>query len=288
MNKLIISGDINIEYLIYEIRGVQVILDSDIARIYEIETKRVNEAVRNNPKKFLERFSFVLSSEEFNNLRSIFSTSSYIDNSYGGRRYNPRVFTEQGVAMLATILKSEKAIEVSIRIMDAFVKMRHHISNSLLSSDVVEHKLLNLDKRVDIIEETLSGFKEKNNHLFFEGQIYDAYSLMIDILSKAKSKITIIDNYAGKELFDILRDIAVPIYVYSKNFNSELISKYKNQYSNIIPLINVSFHDRFIVLDDIYLYHSGSSFKDFGNKCFAITMSLDEIILNDLLSYLAN
>ena len=152
MNE-IIEKDINIENMIYEVNGVEVMLDSDLAKLYHVETKRINEAVKNNPEKFPRRYSFILDDSETKNLRSKISTSSLNDNNYGGRRYNPRVFTEQGVYMLATILKSKAATEVSIRIMDTFVKMRHYINynNELLPRRfmILEEKVDNNTKRID-------------------------------------------------------------------------------------------------------------------------------------------
>ena len=152
MNE-IIEKDINIENMIYEVNGVEVMLDSDLAKLYHVETKRINEAVKNNPEKFPRRYSFILDDSETKNLRSKISASSLNDNNYGGRRYNPRVFTEQGVYMLATILKSKAATEVSIRIMDTFVKMRHYINynNELLPRRfmILEEKVDNNTKRID-------------------------------------------------------------------------------------------------------------------------------------------
>ena len=177
MNELIDKEDIEVENMIYEIRGKQVMLDSDLAGLYHVETKRINEAVKNNMEKFPERFSWKLTDEE--------SKSFLVENfdqknmeTRGGRYKSPRVFTEQGVAMLATILKSKVATQVSIRIMDAFVAMRKYIS-----SDLMEHSkmLISHENRLTLLENTFDSFKDKNNHIFFEGQIYDAYSLMIKI-----------------------------------------------------------------------------------------------------------
>ena len=144
----------------------------------------------------------------------------------------------------------------------------------------VETKLLEPDSKIDLILDKLDN--TVNNHIFFEGQIYDAYSLMMDIFGKAREEI-IIDNYAGKKLFDLLRDIKVNIKVYSKNFDLELIKKYNSQYSNISTFIHNGFHDRFIILDKSILYHCGSSFKDLGIKCFAINRVESSEILNNLL-----
>ena len=166
------------------IQACHLVATRDLAKLYHVEIKRINEAVKNNVEKFPERFSFILTNEETINLRSKFSTSS--SNNHGGNRYASRVFTEQGVAMLATILKSKVATQVSIRIMDAFVVMRKYIS-----SDLIEHNkmLINHENRLTLLENTFDSFKDKNNHIFFEGQIYDAYSLMLKIFGKSKSSI---------------------------------------------------------------------------------------------------
>ena len=192
-----------IENLIYEVRGKQVMLDSDLAKLYRTETKRINEAVRNNSDKFPERFSWVLTDMEEINLRSKISTSSDSSN-HGGRRYNIRVFTEQGVAMLATVLKSKIATQVSIAIMDAFVAMKKYISSNLIEQKYINGMVIEHEERLKTVENAFSNFKEKNNHIFFEGQIYDAYSLLLDIFNKSKNEIIIIDNYIDKCILDIL------------------------------------------------------------------------------------
>ena len=187
MNDVILADNLKIEDMIYEVRGKQVMLDSDLAKLYEVETKRINEAVKNNLYKFPERFSWVLTDDEWFFLRSKFST---LENNIPGRghyrKYLPRVFTEQGVAMLATILKSKTAIETSIRIMDAFVLIKQYISSNLIEQRFINDLVIKDSKRIDLIEAALSELKEKNNHLFFKGQIYDAHSLLLDIFNKSK------------------------------------------------------------------------------------------------------
>ena len=281
MNNLIEKENIEIKNMIYEIRGKQVMLDSDLAKLYHVETKRINEAVKNNMEKFPERFSFLLTNNETISLRSKISTSSL--SNHGGNRYASRVFTEQGVAMLATILKSKVATQVSIRIMDAFVAMRKYIS-----SDLIEHNkmLINHENRLTLLENTFDSFKDKNNHIFFEGQIYDAYSLMVKIFDKALSSIIIIDNYIDKNILDILSKTNRKVILITNKYNNIDYEKYKEQYNNVILVVNNSFHDRFIILDKKDLYHSGASFKDLGKKCFAITKIESEEILNDLLDKL--
>ena len=262
-------------------------LDCDLAKLYNVETKRINEAVKNNPNKFPERFSFFLNDFEFTNLRSKFSTSS-LESKYGGRRYNPRVFTEQGIAMLSTILKSKVAVETSIRIMDAFVKMRKYISANLIEQDNMKNMLIKHDNEIKLLQESFSKLeeKEKINHIFYEGQIYDAYSLLIDIFKEAEKEIIIIDNYADKSILDMITNLNVKVIIVTKKFNllKDIdIKKYNNQYHNLKVIYSDKFHDRFIILDKKVLYHSGASYKDLGNKCFAITKMEDKEYLKTII-----
>ena len=279
MNDLIEKENIEIKNMIYEIRGKQVMLDSDLAKLYHVETKRINEAVKNNMEKFPERFSWKLTEEESKNfLVENFDQKNM--ETRGGRYCCPRVFTEQGVAMLATVLKSKVATQVGIRIMDAFVAMRKYISNDLMDYGKM---LINHENRLSLIENTFDSFKDKNNHIFFEGQIYDAYSLMIKIFEKALSSIIIIDNYVDKNILDILSKTSRNVTLITNKYNNVDYEKYKEQYNNIAIVVNSSFHDRFIILDKKVLYHSGASFKDLGKKCFAITKIESEEFLDSLL-----
>jgi len=207
-------------------------------------------------------------------------------NNYGGRRKLPRVFTEQGVAMLATILKTKIATQVSIAIMDSFIAMRKYISNNLIEQKYINNMVLKHDNEIKLLQNTFDNFQTKTNHIFFEGQIYDAYSLLLDIFETSKKSIIIIDNYADKKLLDLLSKTKKKIKVYSKNMNEELIKKYKSQYKNVEIINNDIFHDRFIIIDNKYLYHSGASFKELGKKCFGINKIDDLEILNHLLEKL--
>ena len=287
-----LKEELNIENMIYEIRGKQVMLDSDLSKLYQCKngTKEINQAVKNNPDKFPERYSFQLSDNEYNNLRSKNLTSS-LESGYGGRRYNPRVFTEQGIAMLSTILKSKVAVETSIRIMDTFVKMRKIISSSLIEQKYINELVIKDNERINLLEESFSKLeeKEKINHIFYEGRIYDAYSLLIDIFKEAKKEIIIIDNYADKSILDMITNLNVKVIVITKKFNllKDIdIKKYNKQYHNLKVIYSDKFHDRFIIIDKKLLYHSGASYKDLGNKCFAITKIEDkeylEIILKNI------
>lgn len=271
-----VNTDVSVQNMIYEIRGQLVMLDSDLSKIYECAngTKDINKAVNRNKDRFPSDFYFQLTLEEFANLKFQFGTSSLY--KHGGTRKLPYVFTEQGVAMLTSVLKTEIASKISIEIMRTFVMMRKYISNSLIKSNSI---IYNHENRIQKLEETFNKLEVKKEHLFFEGQIYDAYSLLIHILSVAKKEIIIIDNYAGIELFDILKDIKCNIKIITKNTSEELIKKYNKQYSNVTVIKSNSFHDRFIIIDNVLLYHSGSSFKDLGKKCFAINKMENDLLL---------
>ena len=277
-----LKEELNIENMIYEIRGRQVMLDCDLAKLYNVETKRINEAVKNNPDKFPERFYFRINENEFFSLKSKISTSK------GGSRKGHNVFTEQGIAMLSTILKSKVAVETSIRIMDAFVKMRKYISVNLIEQDNMKNMLIKHDNEIKLLQESFSKLeeKEKINHMFYEGQIYDAYSLLIDIFNEAKKEIIIIDNYADKSILDMITNLNVKVIIVTKKFNllKDLdIKKYNKQYHNLKVIYSDKFHDRFIIIDKKVLYHSGASYKDLGNKCFAINKIEDNEYLKNIL-----
>ena len=283
MNEIIKKEELNIENMIYEIRGKQVMFDSDLAKLYGTETKRINEAVVRNKEKFPERFSWKLSKTETDNF--LVAICDRKIETRGGRFFSPRVFTEQGVAMLATVLKTQVAIQVTIKIMDTFVEMRKYINDNIIEQTYINKLVIKDHDRINLLEKSFSKLEEKTkcNSIFFEGQIYDAYSLLIDILNTSNKEIIIIDNYAGKELLDILKDIDKDITIVSKNISDELVKKYLSQYQNIDFIYNESFHDRFIIIDKRVLYHCGSSFKDLGKKCFAINKIEDKNILNNLL-----
>ena len=284
MNNIVVSDNIKIENMIYEIRGKQVMLDSDLADLYGCKngTKEINQAVKNNIEKFPERYCFRITEKEYSSLKSKNLTSK------GGSRKGHTVFTEQGVYMLATILKGKLATSITIAIMDAFVAMKSIINTSLIEQKYINSLVLEHDNEIKLLQESFDklNIKENNNHIFYEGQIYDAYSLLIDILSKAKKEIIIIDNYAGKKLFDIIIDINIKVKIYTENIDNISKEKYEKQYNNL-EIINTNiFHDRFIIIDNKLLYHSGASFKDLGKKCFAITKMEDDNILKELLNKL--
>ena len=283
MDEIIEKEIIDIENMIYEIRGLQVMLDSDIAKLYHVETKRINEAVKNNQEKFPERLSFTLTNLEKEFLRSKIST---LKNNRGKHsKYLPRVFTEQGIYMLATVLKSKIAAQVTLNIMDTFVLMKKYISNTLIDQKHINNMVLEHDKEIKLLNNSFNKLNktQKINTIFFDGEIYDAYSLLLDILNQAKNEIIIIDNYAGKELLDILKKVDKKIIIISKNIDDILKKKYESQYSNIEFIDKDIFHDRFIIIDRKKLYSCGASFKDLGKKCFAINEMSSKDILNSLI-----
>ncbi|MBQ7140579.1 MAG: ORF6N domain-containing protein [Bacilli bacterium] len=281
MNELLTTENRKIENLIYEIRGKQVMLDSDLAKLYQCKngTKEINQAVKNNPLKFPERFCFQLTNEELINLRSKFLTTNINNMS----RSNPKVFTEQGVAMLATILKTKQATITSIAIMDAFVSMRHYILNNTSEQKYINKMVLKHDDEIKTLQNIFEKFKPHNNHIFYKNQIYDAYSLLLDIFNSSKQNIIIIDNYIDKGLLDLLSKTKKDILIITNKYNNEDYEKYKQQYSNIKIKISNSFHDRFIIIDNKILYHSGASFKDLGKKCFTLSKIDEQNILDSLI-----
>ena len=286
MNEVMEKEAIYVENMIYEIDGKEVMLDSDLANLYQVETKRINEAVKNNPEKFPKRFSWKLSIKETTEIsRSKFSTLKTKQGS--NIKYGARVFTEQGVYMLATILKSKVATEVSIRIMDTFVKMRHYIN---LNGNLLPNRVLLLEEKVDRNTKRIDELFDKFNPndiikkcIFFEKEFYDAYSLLLDIFNSSVDEIIIIDNYVGKELLDILKGLKRKIVIVSKNINEILKKKYESQYDNITFINNDSFHDRFIIIDRNKLYSCGASFKELGKRCFCIYENNDKEYLQRIL-----
>ena len=293
MNNVIIKNDVKIENMIYEIRGKQVMLDSDLARLYGCKngTKSLNLAVKRHINRFPERFMFQLTKEEYSSIYSRFQIETLNKNNQKqglNIKYLPYVFTEQGVAMLSAILKTDVAEEISIKIMDAFVAMKSIINTSLIEQKHFNELTIKNTEDIKLLQESFNKLntKESNNHIFYEGQIYDSYSLVIDILSKERKEIIIIDNYAGKKLFDIIKNIKVNIKVYTENIDNTAREKYEKQYSNINIFTTDIFHDRFIIIDNKILYHSGASFKDLGKKCFAMTKIDDTKIIKDLLERL--
>lgn len=272
-----------VDNLIYEIRGTEVMLDSDLARLYECVngTKTINQAVKRHINKFPERYMFQLTKEEYLSLKSQMGTSKV--SSVGGVRKLPYVFTEQGVAMLATILHTKVADVISMKIIDAFIYMRKYLSRENSNNILISH-----EERILKLEESFNKFSNKQKSIIYEGKIYDAYSILLDIFNETKDEIIIIDNYVNKELLDILRYVDKKIIIMSKNYNEELIKKYKSQYKNIMLVNDNSFHDRYIILDRREVYTSGMSLKDIGKKYSYINKINESIFIVELLKRVSN
>ena len=289
-----------IKHLIYVVRGKQVMLDSDLAMLYQVETKRINEGVKRNQKRFPETFCFQLSEEEFLNLKSQFATSSWENkNGHGGKRKLPYVFTEQGIAMLSAVLRSDVAIQVSIKIMNTFVVMRKFFANnSLMFEQISEIKAKQLeyqkstDEKFDQIFTYISEHEEVSQKIFFEGQIYDAFSLLTQLVGKAEKSIVLIDNYVDVGTLNILAkknaNVKVVIYTLKKTkLSQEDINNFNHQYKSLLVNYTNMFHDRFLIIDESLAYHIGASLKDAGKKCFAINKIEDKIIVEDILNRLS-
>ena len=294
-NKLSVRNEItneDIKKLIYTIRGKQVMLDSDVAMLYNYETKKVNQVVKRNIDRFPERFCFQLTEEEFFNLRSQFVTLNKNIGRGKHRKYLPYVFTEQGIAMLSGLLKNDIAVQVSIHIMDAFVEMRKFL---MLNGQVferltsIEYKLLEHDKKFDEVFNQLQLEENIKQRIFFQGQIYDAYSIIIDIIKKADKKILIIDNYIDDSVLKMLikkkKNVEVTILTSDKSSIQNIdIQKFNKEY----PILKVSktnkFHDRFIGIDNKEMYHLGASIKDLGKKCFGINRIEDKEIIEKIIN----
>jgi hypothetical protein len=275
-NKPVISP-MEVKNLIYTIRGKQVMLDSDLAILYQVETKNLNKAVKRNIERFPVSFCFQLTGEEVQNLRFQIGTSSV---SYGGRRYLPYVFTEQGIAMASAILRSDIAVKVSVEIMEAFVEMRRVlISNASLFHrlDKIELKQVEADQKFEEIFKALESDKlHSEKGIFYDGQIFDAYTFISDIIRSAKISIILIDNYVDDTVLTLLgkREQSVTAKIYTKNINNQLqldLQRYNSQYPAIEIELFFDAHDRFLIVDNTELYHIGASLKDLGKKWFAFS-----------------
>ena len=285
----LVTQQSDIEKRIFTIRDVQVVLDKDLAHFYQVSTSRLNEQVKRNSSRFPTDFMFQLTEIEIDILVSHFAIPS--KQILGGNL--PFVFTEQGVAAVSAVLKSEKAAQVSVNIMRAFVSMRKFISqNTLLFQrlDNVELKQIATDQKFEQIFKAL----EKNNPvpnkgIFFEEQVFDAYVFVAELIKKAKSSLILIDNYIDETVLTLLskRSKTVTATIYTKQINKQLqldLAKHNQQY----PLINIEIyansHDRFLIIDQTELYHIGASLKDLGKKWFAFSKM--DSLTNDILEKL--
>ena len=286
----------HIQSLIYVIRGKQVMLDSDLAILYQVETKTFNQAVKRNIERFPENFRFQLKKEEYDSLRSQFVTS----NGRGGRRYLPYAFTEQGIAMLSGVLRSDVAVQMSIRIMNTFVEMRRFIANNALLFErisSIELKQLeyqkSTDERFDKVFQCIDNHAESQQKIFFDGQIYDAFSLLVSLIQKAEREIVLIDGYVDVNTLNLLAkkqpNVRVKCYTYaSARLTNQDVAQFNAQYPTLEVTRTQVFHDRFLILDGTTAYHIGASLKDAGKKCFGITLLEEPQLIADLLNRLKN
>ncbi len=325
-NSLVEINSNQIKDLIYTIRGKKVMLDSDLARLYQVQTKVLNQAVKRNSKRFPDEFMFRLTNDDIDLVRSQNVTSpenNLFKGQEGGRRYLPYCFTEQGIAMLSAVLKSDVAVEVSIKIMNTFVEMRHflldnkdmfaRINNLELNQLTYQHKidtkfdkfeitqleyqkitnekLKQVDKKFEQVFDYIAETKEVSQKIFFDGQIYDAFSLLASIVKKANESIIIIDNYVDTVTLDILskrqEKVKIDIYTSKKaKLTDTEIEKFNSQYGNLTRTYIETFHDRFMIIDKTICYHIGASIKDAGNKSFAISKIQDKQNISDILKRL--
>ena len=287
--------------LIYTIRDKQVMLDHDLAALYGYEVKRLNEQVKRNIARFPDDFMFQLTREEVEAVKSQFATSpnsNFYSGQEGGRRKPPYAFTEQGIYMLATVLKGEVAEQQSIFIMRAFREMRRFIANNALLFEKVSHIELkqleyqkSTDEKFDKVFQYIEDHAESEQKIFFDGQIYDAFSLITAIIKKAQKEIILIDGYADIDTLNILAKknsgVGIKMYTYSSaQLTNRDIANFNAQYPALTVKRTQVFHDRFIILDGMTAYHIGASLKDVGKKCFGISLIDDPVLVTSLLNRL--
>lgn len=290
-NHVIVNNK-DIKNMIYTFRDQQVMVDSDLAKLYQVTTGNLNKAVKRNLSRFPEHFCFQLTEHEYKNLRFQNGSSSSNNNNYGGRRYMPYVFTEQGIAMLSAVLKSDIAVEISVKIMNSFVEMRRFLlSNQELFSrlDRIEIKQLETDRKFEEVFNYIAANTEVKQNIFFNGQIYDAFSVIVGLIGKAKKEIILIDNYVDVNTLNILckknQGVEVVIATAGKgSLSVKDITKFNAQYPKLSVKTTTDFHDRFLILDKIEVYHIGASIKDAGKKSFGITKIEDKDLINGIVN----
>ncbi len=298
MENEILLPEIKIEDKILVIRGQQVMIDRDLAELYGVETKVLNQAVKRNIERFPERFMFQLTKDEMLLLESCSRSQIVTLNEKRGRgsniKYLPYVFTEQGVAMLASVLKSDAAIQTSIMIMDAFVALRRFLQSNFqvfAEIDSIKRHQLESDKRIDELFYKMDRYKiEDRQGIFFQGQIFDAYAKFESFIQSAEHEIVLIDNYIDLSVLERFskkrKDVKVTIYTDPKTKLSEQdIRKFNEQYPQLVIKHTTKVHDRFLIIDDNTLYHIGASLKDLGKKCFAFEV-LDSAWIKEILKNL--
>ena len=296
-------SNLQIEKKIFVIRGVQVMIDRDIAELYGVETKVLNQAVKRNIQRFPQEFMFQLSREEIDSVKSQFVTSrnNIFSGQEGGTRKLPYVFTEQGCAMLSAVLKSDTAVQVSIQIMKAFVSMRHFVQNNseifAELKSIRQHQIetdvhLNeSDKKIDQLFTLMDKYNIKDTQgIFFQGQIFDAYAKFESFIQTAKKEIVLIDGYVDLSVLQRLakkqKGVNVTIYTDPKTkLTAQDVQNFNAQYPTLTLNYTTKMHDRFMIIDNKVLYHIGASLKDLGKKCFAFEI-LDASIIPAILQNL--
>ena len=286
--NLVIEDNKEIQSMIYTFRGRQVMIDRDLAYLYNVETKALNQAVKRNISRFPESFRFQISDDEKDELVTNCDRFETLKHSSS----NPYVYTEQGIAMLSAVLRSDVAVEVSVKIMNSFVEMRKFLlSNREMFArlDRVELKQLETDKKLEEVFDYIATTKEVKQKIFFNGQIYDAFSLMVELVEKAGTELILIDNYVDINTLNILskkKDGVNVLIVTSGNGNltEKDIAKFNSQYPKLTVKISKDFHDRFLIIDRKEVYHIGASIKDAGKKSFGITKLDVEDLTKSLLA----
>lgn len=272
-NNIITEG--NIKSMIFSFRSLQVMVDRDLASLYGVETKVLNQAVKRNIERFPKSFRFQLTDIE--KLELVTNCDRFIKLKHSSS--NPYVFTEQGVAMLSAVLRSQTAIKVSIRIMEAFIEMKNFISNNAAIFQRIgniEMKQMATDEKIDKIFEALqSNNLQPKQGIFFDGQVFDAYKFVNGLIKQSKESIVLIDNYIDESILTLFsKNQNVNVKIYTKSINKQLkldLEKYNTQYNPIeIQKFNIA-HDRFLIIDNKDIYHFGASLKDLGKKWFAFS-----------------
>ena len=289
--NIVVVQNRDIQNMIYNIRDKQVMIDSDLAMLYQVETKYLNRQRSRNADRFPEDFCFQLNKEEYEFLRCQNVTSKKESGS-GGRRYMPYVFTEQGIAMLSAVLKNDVATNVSVNIMRAFVEMRKiFLSNKEMFArlDRIEYKQLETDKKLEEVFNYIATNTEVKQNIFFDGQIYDAFSFIVGLVGKAKKEIVLIDNYVDINTLNILckknKGVDIIIETAGKGkLSTKDINKFNAQYPKLSVKTTTDFHDRFLIIDKAEVYHIGASIKDAGKKSFGITKIEDKDLIQSLIN----
>ena len=302
MENEVLTPQIKIEDKIMVIRGQHVMIDRDLAELYGVETRSLNQAVKRNIERFPERFMFQLTKEEMFSIESCSRSQFVILNEKKGRgsniKYLPYVFTEHGIAMLASVLKSERAVQISIKIIDVFIALRHFLQNNsqlFQRLEIVEKRqtnsefhLLEHGKKIDELFDKMDRYKiEDRQGIFFKGQIFDAYAKFESFIAEAETEIILIDNYVDLSVLERLtkkrKDVKVTIYTHPKTEISALdIQKFNEQYPLVMLKYTENIHDRFLIIDSRILYHIGASLKDLAKKCFGFEI-MDSSWISEIL-----